>query len=430
MRVYGHHVPAAPLLLFLCETTVIGLAARLGWALANPSHPHARMPIVFALLLVGGIQTSFYLADLYDAEIAADDATSGERLLEAMGTLLLVSLPAVFAMDYAAHVPFALAASTIGAAALREAVPWQRMRKRLFVIGDGSHILALRKELERGATEAVVGVSDLKVPDLLYRIRASHAQVVVVASGRREVPSDLIVCRMAGLQVVEAHTYLERTRRKIPAPLLHPGALVYGPGFAPSPWARAGRRALSLSATLFLSILLLPLMAVLALLIRLDSPGPILYRQRRLGQGGREFIMWKFRTMREGAETETGPVWAQAQDPRTTRVGVWLRRVRLDEVPQFMNILRGDMDLVGPRPERPEFVKTLMQRLPFYDLRLLVKPGLTGWAQIRYPYGASIEEARQKLGYDLYYVKHASPVLDAIILFHTIKVVLCGRGAR
>ena len=164
-------------------------------------------------------------------------------------------------------------------------------------------------------------------------------------------------------------------------------------------------------------------------LIKLDSPGPVFYRQERVGRSGRPFILAKFRSMRVDAEKE-GPVWAVKGDDRATRVGRIIRKIRIDEIPQFWNILRGEMNFVGPRPERPHFVAQLAEEIPYYEQRHLIAPGLTGWAQIKYPYGASIEDARQKLQYDLFYVKNQSLILDAIVLFETIKIVIFGRGAQ
>jgi lipopolysaccharide/colanic/teichoic acid biosynthesis glycosyltransferase len=171
----------------------------------------------------------------------------------------------------------------------------------------------------------------------------------------------------------------------------------------------------------------LPIAIVTAILIKLDSRGPILYRQERVGKNGGAFTVMKFRSMRTDAE-KAGPVWASEDDDRTTRVGKIIRKLRIDEIPQFWNIIRGDMDFVGPRPERPHFVSQLAEEIPYYEQRHLIAPGLTGWAQIKYPYGASIEDARQKLQYDLYYIKNQSLMLDAIILFETIKIILFGRG--
>ena len=177
------------------------------------------------------------------------------------------------------------------------------------------------------------------------------------------------------------------------------------------------------------AIVSLPIALVAAILIKLESPGPALYRQERVGQNGRPFTIMKFRSMRLDAEKD-GPVWAQTGDDRTTRVGRVIRKIRVDELPQFWNILKGEMNFVGPRPERPHFVAQLAEEIPFYEQRHLIPPGLTGWAQIKYPYGSSIEDARQKLQYDLYYIKNQSLLLDAVILFETVKTILFGRGAR
>jgi len=175
------------------------------------------------------------------------------------------------------------------------------------------------------------------------------------------------------------------------------------------------------------AILSLPIAIVTAILIRIDSRGPVLYKQERVGKNGRTFTLMKFRSMRVDAEKD-GPVWAQTDDQRMTRVGRIIRKIRVDEIPQFWNILRGDMNFVGPRPERPHFIAQLAQEIPYYEQRHLIAPGLTGWAQIKYPYGASIEDARQKLQYDLYYIKKQSLTLDATIMFETIKTILFGRG--
>jgi lipopolysaccharide/colanic/teichoic acid biosynthesis glycosyltransferase len=176
-------------------------------------------------------------------------------------------------------------------------------------------------------------------------------------------------------------------------------------------------------------IISLPIALLTAILIKLDSRGPVFYKQERVGKGGETFVLMKFRSMRMDAEA-AGPVWASKDDDRTTRIGKVIRKIRVDEIPQFWNILRGDMNFVGPRPERQHFVSQLAEEIPYYQQRHLIAPGLTGWAQIKYPYGASIEDARQKLQYDLFYIKNQGLVLDAIILFETIKIILFGRGAH
>ena len=174
----------------------------------------------------------------------------------------------------------------------------------------------------------------------------------------------------------------------------------------------------------------LPMIPFIVLAVKADSPGPVLFRQIRVGQKGKKFALYKFRTMRNDAEAETGAVWSQENDPRVTRIGRWLRKSRLDEIPQLYNVLRGDMSLVGPRPERPEFISQLSEAIPFYTERHYVKPGITGWAQIKYPYGASVDDSLEKLRYDLFYIKHLSPLLDIFILVETAKVMLFGRGGR
>jgi exopolysaccharide biosynthesis polyprenyl glycosylphosphotransferase len=193
--------------------------------------------------------------------------------------------------------------------------------------------------------------------------------------------------------------------------------------------AASVRRAMDICLALLLLAFTAPLLAVTALLIAAESPGPVLYRQERVGLDGKLFIIWKFRSMRNDAERGV-PVWAAVQDARVTRVGAFIRKVRIDELPQLFNILRGDMSLVGPRPERPHFIATLAEVIPLFNERARVKPGLTGWAQVNYPYGASIEDAREKLAYDLYYIKYRNLLLDLFILLSTVRVVLFQEGSR
>jgi exopolysaccharide biosynthesis polyprenyl glycosylphosphotransferase len=190
------------------------------------------------------------------------------------------------------------------------------------------------------------------------------------------------------------------------------------------------RRLVSLTVSFICLVVTSPLLPLISLLIKLTSPGPVFYRQKRVGKNGSVFTCYKFRTMRTDAEADIGPSWAGDDDPRVTRVGRWLRRIRLDEIPQLWNVLRGDMGFIGPRPERPEFVEWLSHEIPYYHLRHIIRPGITGWAQVRYQYGASVAEAREKLKYDLYYIKHISLSLDLLILAESVKTILLGRGSR
>ncbi|HXN56608.1 MAG TPA: exopolysaccharide biosynthesis polyprenyl glycosylphosphotransferase [Myxococcales bacterium] len=267
---------------------------------------------------------------------------------------------------------------------------------------------------------------------LAQAVTQLRADTVVIASDeqRGQVPVDeLIHLRLSGVTVLPAHSFAERVLRRVPISLLRPSDLAVGHRLN-SPLHSAGKRLLDLLLSAAMLLVALPVLAVLAVLIKLDSAGPVFYRQERVGRQGKPYTIYKLRTMREDAEQLSGPVWASQRDPRVTRLGAFLRKTRLDELPQVIAVLRGDMSFVGPRPERPFFVEQLKAQIPFFGLREAVKPGITGWAQIRYPYGATVEDARNKLEYDLYYVQHQSLFLDLAIAFHTAKTVLFGRGAR
>ena len=211
---------------------------------------------------------------------------------------------------------------------------------------------------------------------------------------------------------------------------LIPSWLVFSEGFRFSPGFIVVRRAMSLGLSFLLLLVIAPILPFVMLAIKLDSGGPVFYRQKRVGRGGVVFYCYKFRTMCQDAEADTGPTWAGDEDPRITRVGRFLRASRLDEIPQLWNVLRGDMAFVGPRPERPEFVEWLTQEIPYYPVRHVARPGITGWAQVQYKYGNTVEDAKEKLQYDLYYIKNASIGLDLVIALQTIKTVLLGRGAK
>ena len=226
--------------------------------------------------------------------------------------------------------------------------------------------------------------------------------------------------------------FAERETGKVLLDLLHPSALVYTSGGFGSALYPYGKRVFDMLAATLLLLLTAPLMALAALAIRLEDGWrtPVFYRQLRVGQGGQPFLIWKFRSMGVNAEQTGVPVWAQANDPRVTRVGRVIRKYRIDELPQLFNVLRGEMSLVGPRPERPEFVARLAAAIPFYDVRHRLAPGLTGWAQLNYRYGDTEADAREKLQYDLYYLKHQSLLFDLMICLLTVEVVLFGKGAR
>jgi sugar transferase (PEP-CTERM system associated) len=277
--------------------------------------------------------------------------------------------------------------------------------------------------------QAIVG-SDA---GLIEAVRRENAQKIVVSLSERRgaLPvRDVLSCKLSGIEVVDAPTFYEELTGKLLLENLRPSWLIFSDGFRMTSALRLYKRLFDIMAAAFGLLVALPLLPVLAFVIVLDSRGPIFFRQTRVGMREKPFELLKFRTMRKDAENGTGAVWAQKDDQRVTSIGRVLRKVRLDELPQLWNVLKGDMSLIGPRPERPEFVGKLKEIIPYYSERHFVKPGITGWAQVKYPYGASVEDAIEKLKFDLFYIKNISPLLDLLIVLETIKVVLFGRGGR
>jgi sugar transferase (PEP-CTERM system associated) len=265
-------------------------------------------------------------------------------------------------------------------------------------------------------------VKHLGVNEIIVAVREQRGGVLPLRS--------LLECRLNGVQVTDLARYFERVHGRVPIESLKVSWLIYGDGYRQG-WLRSFvKRLFDLSATATLLVFTLPIMAIMALSIAIESGRPVIYRQDRVGRGGRKFTLLKFRSMGLDAEKDGRPSWAVANDARVTRVGRFMRRTRIDELPQLINVLRGEMSLVGPRPERPEFVAMLAEQIPFYAVRHSVKPGITGWAQVRYSYGSTIEHAVKKLEYDLYYVKNHTLLLDLLILIDTVRVVMIGDGAR
>jgi sugar transferase (PEP-CTERM system associated) len=262
--------------------------------------------------------------------------------------------------------------------------------------------------------------------------RESINKLVVSLTERRgKFPlHDLLDCKFAGIEIVDAPSFYEEVMGKLLIENTTPGWFIFSDGFKLKSWTKACKRAFDILFSLLGFLVTLPFFLLIIILIPLESRGPVFYRQVRTGEGEKTFTLYKFRTMKADAEKETGAVWALKNDKRVTRVGSILRKTRLDELPQFINVLKGEMSFIGPRPERPEFVEKLKDVIPYYAERHFVKPGITGWAQIKYRYGASEEETLEKLRYDLYYIKNLSLPLDMLILIETIKVVLFAKGAR
>jgi sugar transferase (PEP-CTERM system associated) len=257
-----------------------------------------------------------------------------------------------------------------------------------------------------------------------------HRVIVAMTDRRRTLPvEELMNLRLSGVKVEEATSWLEKISGRIEVEQLYPSWLIFADGFRFSVFFRMVRRVLNFSVALIALVVSLPLIPFIVLAVKLGSAGPVLYRQKRVGRAGTTFYCYKFRTMRQDAEADTGATWATDDDPRITRTGKFLRTARLDEIPQLWCVLKGDMHFVGPRPERPEFVEWLSKEIPYYGVRHVVRPGITGWAQVQYKYGNTLDDAREKLQYDLFYIKNASIGLDVLIWFQTVKIVLLGRGA-
>ncbi|WP_157264948.1 TIGR03013 family XrtA/PEP-CTERM system glycosyltransferase [Azohydromonas aeria] len=325
-----------------------------------------------------------------------------------------------------------------------------RLRPRVLILGAGERAASVGRTLEESEAGAeLVGYyptsneTGITVPaqqlmsvqeplaQLVQRLKVN--EVIVAPTERRGggMPMDqLLACRTQGVRVLDMSTHYERALGQLRVDCIEPALLVFGTGFNQGPLRMGIKRLSDLLSSMLLLLVAAPIMLVTAVLIKLESHGPVLYRQERVGLNGRLFNVIKFRSMRTDAEKDGRPRWASAQDDRVTRVGRVIRRLRIDELPQIFNVLLGDMSFIGPRPERPFFVEQLARELPYYGLRHSIKPGVTGWAQVRYPYGATVEDSLQKLQYDLYYVKNHNLLLDLLVLFETVGVVLTGKGAR
>jgi sugar transferase (PEP-CTERM system associated) len=265
-------------------------------------------------------------------------------------------------------------------------------------------------------------VAHLAIDEIIVAVREQRGGVLPLR--------ELLECRLAGIQVTDLPRFFERVHGRVPIESLKASWLIYGNGFRQSWLRNVVKRCFDVCVVAIMLPIALPIMATMAALIAIDGGAPIIYRQERVGRHGHKFTLLKFRSMTKDAEKDGRPSWASVNDSRITAVGRFMRHTRIDELPQLINVLRGEMSFVGPRPERPAFVDTLSEKIPFYAVRHSVKPGLTGWAQVRYTYGGNLEESVKKLEYDLFYVKNHSLLLDLLILIKTVRVVLLGEGAR
>jgi sugar transferase (PEP-CTERM system associated) len=463
-KILKHRVSWRLLLLIACESALIVEAVvfaawlRLdaaAWVLMANEGGWWKAALVAAVC-----QLCLYYADLYDLRIVADRRELFVRTLQALGaaSMVLAVLYYLFPdLILGRGVFFIAAAFAVGIIiGWRVAFEWLLRRarpvERLLLVGTGEAAVGLATELHERRQELgveIVGFVDSEagqvgkslvnhgivgtiedIPRIVHDSRVDRV-VVSLADARGKLPMDrLLDMKLTdGVQFDHLATVYEEYTGKIAVENLRPSWLIFSEGFHKTRLLVTLKRAIDAGASAVGLVLALPLLLLVAAAIKLTSSGPALYHQRRVGQQGRVFTVHKFRSMRHNAEAATGAVWASARDPRVTAVGKVLRRARLDELPQLWNVLIGDMSFVGPRPERPEFVEELTRQIPFYGQRHVLKPGVTGWAQVKYTYGASIEDAMEKLQYDLFYIKNLSLALDIYIVLETVKTVLVRRGS-
>lgn len=434
------------------------------WALATynhseniPSHDKLTVALAFACLTI----TAVFSIGAYQGSCLRSTRIMVPRILiAAFASAAFVSVIGPLAESPVAStvqvVTLAMGASlallAIRTLGLRLQSLRQRLKPKVVVLGTGAAAAALWRscgdrhgvrlhrffELQEDAphqghdglpAERLEPLPD----DFVERMRDEHVEEIVVALDdlrcRLPAPS-LLECRISGIRVTDHISFLERSTGRIDLRWARSSWLIFSEGFDNRPAQAWAKRGFDVVTSLILLAIFAPLLPLIAMAIALDSPGAILYRQQRVGMDGRLFWIVKFRTMRDGAERDGAPQWARVADPRITRAGGFLRRARLDEIPQLVNVLRGDMSMVGPRPERPEFVCELAAELPYYNERHKIRPGITGWAQINCEYGSTVDDARLKLSYDLFYLKNRSFGLDVLIMMRTVGTMLFGDGAR
>jgi sugar transferase (PEP-CTERM system associated) len=458
MQVFNRHVSAKGLTVFSFETVLISGSILVA---ARVHGPIAALPGAFWKITVATAVCAlcFYYNDLYDLTIVHSKTELLVRVMRAAGTAALALATATVIVP-AVNIGHGVFLTSVGL--LLVVIPaWRiafdgvtrdrHLEDRVLIVGTGSiaRLIAWQIENQHDFAYRIVGylaenrdtdvdADDLQLPLLgcaldVARLAALHQvnRVVIAISDRRgHLPiQELLRAKLSGVRIEDAATTYERISGKILTDGIAPSWFIFSDGFRASRTTRVLKRVVDIVMAAVGLVMAAPLMLLTALAIRLDSSGPIFYRQERVGENDRLFTLCKFRSMKSDAE-KSGPIWAKSHDSRVTRVGRFIRLTRLDELPQLLNVLRGDMSFVGPRPERPYFVQQLTAQIPFYAERHAVKPGVTGWAQVRYRYGSSIEDAMEKLRYDLYYIKHLSIGFDLTIVVDTVKVILCAKGAQ
>jgi sugar transferase (PEP-CTERM system associated) len=462
LRIFNQYIPTRKLAFFLLESlfifgmVVLGAYLRFLGDIASFSSYEG---LFFkALLIVTSVQISLYYFDLYDLKIFRNNLELAIRLLQSLGasSILLAVIYYMLPSLIIGRGIFLISLGFMGAAIVfwrmiyNHILKTRQLDQKIMIIGSGSLAKSIANEIiEKADTgfkivgfitenpervgEKLVNPSIIGDQSQIFDIaRKENVNRIIVALEERRgkfPDAQLLECKMNGMIVEDGIEFYEHLTGRLQVESLRPSSLIFSDGFKKSKLSIWIKRVTGFTFSLIGLVLLSPFILILALLIKIDSHGSFFYHQERVGENGRVFKLLKFRSMVENAEAN-GPVWADQDDKRITRIGRWVRKWRLDEIPQMINVLKGDMSFVGPRPERPFFVEKLRKEIPFYDQRFYVKPGITGWAQIKYQYGASKEDALEKLKYDLYYIKNLSPLFDLLIIFETIKVVLFGKGAR
>ena len=461
IRLFKHYVPHAVLLLGLLDIAMLMAAAEMGWVIRQHQlgslvdSIFQRLPQLIAYALT--VELVLVGVGVYGSESLQSLRFAAVRLIVGV-SLGVIFLAALFFLVpplslWRSNLLYAMVLSVFLLMLVRvllgKTLGGQAFKRRVVVLGAGPRAARLKALSKRpGAGFVVVGYVAMSeaqrvIPEAISRdaiynlaehvVLLNASEVVLALEERRNsLPlQDLLRIKTTGVHVNEISTFLERETGRVDLDSVNPSWLIFSDGFSSGRMvSSAAKRLFDIVASLALLLLTMPLIALTALLVKLESRGPALYRQRRVGLYGQGFDIIKLRSMRQDAEAAGKAVWAEKDDPRITRVGRIIRKLRIDELPQAWSVLKGEMSFVGPRPERPQFVEDLEQVLPFYAERHMVKPGITGWAQINYPYGASIDDSRQKLEYDLYYAKNYTPFLDLLILIQTLRVVLWPQGAR
>ncbi len=458
VRIFGHYIPRTLFFLGLLEAAILVAAIYAGVSIrffgtsteltaVEPIFPKA---LIFVLIMVA-VMTAL---GLYQRELREGEWGYFPRLVIsflagfAIMSFVFYVLPSFFLGRGAFGLSFLMALTGVSLARffyLRLAQN-QMVKRRVLVLGAGSRASKV-DALEKNGSFQVLGHLPLDgvefiankgkilssaepLESIVKRLRVEEI-VVGIRDRRRRLPiQELLKLKLNGISIIDLSSFFERETGRIQLESLNPSWLIFGDGFKQGIFKRTVKRLFDIGASSVLLIIAAPVMAITAFLIYQEDKGPVFYRQERVGQNGRVFKLLKFRSMRPDAEGDGVPKWAQKNDDRVTGVGRVIRKIRVDELPQVFNVLKGDMSFVGPRPERPYFVEQLTKHTFYYSYRHTIKPGITGWAQVRYPYGASVEDAMEKLQYDLYYVKNNSLFLDMIILFQTARVLLWNDGAR